>query len=248
MGEMMLDTAGNRIYREPMMEESSGTKPLNIYQRMHKVMADVSYVQKEDKKVNNQYTFVSHDAVTAKLRPAFLKHGILAIPSVESMNQDGNRTEVTLAVRFINIDDPEDHIWIEAIGFGIDPQDKGPGKAVSYAFKYALLKAFCLETGDDPEKDQIPHEPKIGDNLTVTPKAGVSESLTPAQRKKVDRSGSAIVDMVLAEDYDAAFAEIEACEFEPEEKVYLASFMTAAQRRKVKEAGEKYRKSNPLNA
>jgi hypothetical protein len=31
--------------------------------------------------------------------------------------------------------------------------DKGPGKAVSYAFKYALLKVFCLETGDDPDND-----------------------------------------------------------------------------------------------
>lgn len=232
------------------MEESSGIKPLNIYQKMHKVMAAVSYVQKEDKKVNNQYTFVSHDAVTAKLRPAFLENGILVLPTVDTMKQDGNRTEVKLDVEFINIDQPEERIKITSIGFGIDPQDKGPGKAVSYAFKYALLKAFCLETGDDPEKDQIEHKPKIGDNLTVTPTAGVVEKLSAAQREKVDRSASAIVDMVTAEDYDAAFAEIEACEFEPEEKVYLASFMTATQRRKVKEAGERYRKAfnNTLNA
>jgi len=232
------------------MEASSGIKPLNIYQKMHKVMAAVSYVQKEDKKVNNQYTFVSHDAVTAKLRPALLEHGILVVPSVEDSKQDGNRTEVTLRVSFVNVDDPKDEVVVRSIGFGIDPQDKGPGKAVSYAFKYALLKAFCLETGDDPEKDQIPHEPKIGDKLTVTPTAGVAESLTAAQREKVDRSASAIVDMVTAENYDSAFAEIEACEFEPEEKVYLASFMTATYRRKVKEAGEKYRKAfnNALHA
>ena len=39
-------------------------------------------------------------------------------------------------------------------GYGIDPADKGIGKAISYSFKYALLKTFCLETGDDPDQDQ----------------------------------------------------------------------------------------------
>lgn len=131
----------------------------NIYQRLVAVMNAVSYVQKEDKKVNNQYTFVSHDAVTAKIRPALLAEGIATVCSVKNHTQDGNRTEVTLAVRFVNIDKPEDFVEVESFGYGIDPQDKGPGKAVSYAFKYALLKTFCLETGDDPERDSIEHEP-----------------------------------------------------------------------------------------
>lgn len=131
----------------------------NIYQRLVAVMNAVSYVQKEDKKINNQYTFVSHDAVTAKIRPALLAEGIATVCSVKNHVQDGNRTEVTLGVRFVNIDKPEDFVEVESFGYGIDPQDKGPGKAVSYAFKYALLKTFCLETGDDPERDSIEHQP-----------------------------------------------------------------------------------------
>jgi hypothetical protein len=43
---------------------------------------------------------------------------------------------------------------VESAGFGIDDQDKGPGKAISYAVKYAYLKALCLESGDDPDEDQ----------------------------------------------------------------------------------------------
>lgn len=136
----------------------------NIYQRMADVMKAVSYVQKEDKKVNGQYTFVSHDAVTAKLRPALIDAGIFPVVSVRERSQDGNRTEVTLTVRFVNIDKPDDSIEIESFGYGIDPQDKGPGKAVSYAFKYAMLKTFCLETGDDPEMDSINH--KVADGLS----------------------------------------------------------------------------------
>jgi hypothetical protein len=50
-----------------------------------------------------------------------------------------------------NIDDRTDYIDVETFGYGVDPQDKGPGKAMSYGVKYALLKVLGLETGDDPD-------------------------------------------------------------------------------------------------
>ena len=134
-------------------------KVKNIHQRILAVMAEVDYVAKGDRKVNNQYTFVGHDAVTARLHPMFVKHGIAVVPTVTSTNQDGNRTEICLSTTFINADDPKDTVHVGMVGYGIDPQDKGPGKAISYAYKYALLKLFALETGDDPEKDLIDHKP-----------------------------------------------------------------------------------------
>jgi hypothetical protein len=134
-------------------------KPKNLFQRLHAVMKEVSYVQKEDKMVNNQYRFVSHDGVTAAVRPALLNHGVLAVPQNLKRFQDGNRTEVELDVVFINIDDPKESFAVPSVGYGIDTQDKGPGKAISYAVKYALLKALSLETGDDPERDLIEHKP-----------------------------------------------------------------------------------------
>lgn len=155
---------------------------LNIYQRMHAVMKAVSYVQKEEKKVNNMYTFVSHDAVTAKIRPALIENGIITVPRVTKWQQDGNRTECDMEVDFVNIDKPDERITVSMFGFGIDPSDKGPGKAISYAVKYALLKALSLETGDDPEKDHIAHEPGhkaaklIGQNVE---QAAAYENLPP---------------------------------------------------------------------
>jgi hypothetical protein len=128
----------------------------NIYQRIRDIMADVSYIQKEDKKVNNQYTFVSHDAVVSKVREFLIKHGVVVIPSVYASEQEGNTTKITYLVDFINIDNPSEKFQVFSLGYGVDPQDKGPGKAMSYAYKYALLKVFALETGDDPERDSIP--------------------------------------------------------------------------------------------
>lgn len=126
---------------------------LNIHQRLHAVMGEVDYVQKE-KKAGMRYSIVSHDAVTAKVRPILVKHGIVYYPVAMARSQNGNRTEIDLTVRFANIDAPTDFIDVIACGYGVDEQDKGPGKAISYAVKYCLLKALGLETGDDPDIEQ----------------------------------------------------------------------------------------------
>jgi len=145
---------------------------LNIHQRLHAAMGEVDYIQKE-KKQGMRYTIVSHDAVTAKVRPILHKHGVIYYPVNLSRHQDGNRTEIDLTVRFANVDKPEDHVDVVASGYGVDDQDKGPGKAISYAVKYCLLKALGLETGDDPDEvqdERAAHKPGNG-----------GKPLTPAQ-------------------------------------------------------------------
>ena len=147
---------------------------LNIYQKLLKIMHDVNYIQKENKKVNNNYTFVSHDAVSKKTSQAFIKYGVYAKPKiikneittieVEKTKNINNQAvavkeiiflcNVEVEYDFINVDKPDDKITgINGLGQGIDSQDKACGKAISYACKYALLKAFGIETGDYPEKN-----------------------------------------------------------------------------------------------
>jgi len=75
------------------------------------------------------------------------------------MEQAGNRTEVRMALTFVNIDAPAERETIYSIGYGVDTSDKGPGMAISYATKYGLLKAFMLETGEDSDAHNIAHEP-----------------------------------------------------------------------------------------
>lgn len=128
----------------------------NIHQRLAAVMASVTYIQKEQKH-GMKYTIVSHDKVTAKVRPALLKEGIVYYPVRCDHSHNGNRAECGMTIRFTNVDAPDDFFDVQTFGYGIDPQDKGPGKAMSYAVKYALLKALGLETGDDPDLDNIDH-------------------------------------------------------------------------------------------
>lgn len=129
---------------------------LNVHQRLAKVMETVTYIQK-DFKEKMQYTIVSHDKVTAKVRPALLAAGIVYYPVRCDHLHNGNRAECGLTLRFVNIDEPTDFFDVQTFGYGVDTQDKGPGKAMSYAVKYALLKALGLETGDDADNDSVDH-------------------------------------------------------------------------------------------
>ena len=54
--------------------------------------------------------------------------------------------------RFVNIDNPSDYIEIISFADGIDSGDKSTGKAMTYSDKYALLKAYKIVTGDDPDQ------------------------------------------------------------------------------------------------
>jgi len=137
-----------------MIEKPFDCTTLNLYQKWHGIMGDWATVSKGKKMVQGQYAYVSHDAVSSALHEHLVKWRVVCRPTVLSMVSNGDRTEVVLETSLINIDKPDEVISVTSCGYGVDKLDKGPGKSVSYAFKYAILKLFCLETTDDPDHDQ----------------------------------------------------------------------------------------------
>ena len=133
---------------------------LNIYQRINEVRKAIGYVQK-DKSVSTgggSYKAVTHDAVTGMVREALIKHGVVIVPSVVSAvfhpkEPDAKQRlyEATFQVEFVNMDEPADRIVTQQNAHALDNGDKAPGKAMSYATKYAILKLFNIETGEDEE-------------------------------------------------------------------------------------------------
>jgi len=133
----------------------------NVFQRINAVQAEIGYIQK-DRSVSTgggSYRAVSHDVVIALLRPHLIKHGIVVTTSLGGetnfdLPAEGSKQRLFSAefvVSFINIDDPHDRLMVTLPAHALDNGDKAPGKAISYATKYALLKTFALETGDDEE-------------------------------------------------------------------------------------------------
>ena len=171
---------------------------LNLHQRLHAAMEEVSYIQKDSSirlKSGRSFSVITHDAVTKKVRPALLKQKVIYYPIEIIRTQVGNRTDVDLKVRFANIETPGDFIDVPGIASAITNEDKGPGMAVSYAVKYALLKALGLETGEDadlssgevetPKVDPrdgagIPAPEKISFDL-ISPVGEVEETYPDAQ-------------------------------------------------------------------
>jgi hypothetical protein len=141
-------------------------------------MRDVGYVQKAGHNDFQNYKYATEADAIAALRPAMIKHGLCMIPSVESVEQDewGN-TNVLMHYRIL--DEEGNFLSFRAAGSGNDKNSKGVGdkgiyKALTGASKYALLKTFMMETGDDPEvPNQQEKESKPEPKPEVKPKAEI---------------------------------------------------------------------------
>ena len=134
--------------------ETNITKGLNVYQKINRIMQEVSYIHK-DAKITLQrgsYTAVSYDGMIGRIRRFFCEQGVAVVPSVFSTEVEGSRTKIKVMTLFINVDDPEDRFSVDTYAHSDDNTDKGPGKAFTYAVKMALLKVLMLQSGDNEEE------------------------------------------------------------------------------------------------
>jgi len=149
---------------------------LNIYQKMSKATEKINKVAKNLKVGvgQSQYKAVGEADVLEAVKPIEVELGIYSYPfsrkviatdiftsKSEYQGKVTERNSIFLRIetvyRFVNIDNPTDFIDITTYGDGFDAQDKATGKAMTYSDKYALLKAYKIETGED--LDQKASEP-----------------------------------------------------------------------------------------
>lgn len=136
---------------------------MNLYEKIINVMKDVQYLQKDDKvetgKSGKTYKAITEEKVTSIVRESLIKHGIAIIPidmqtkvNSEVIGERINRlTHIDVKYRIVNTEDPADFIEAVSSGTGVDTQDKGIGKAMTYAYKYLLLRTFAIPTGEDAD-------------------------------------------------------------------------------------------------
>lgn len=145
---------------------------MNLFEKMSAITAELQTVAKNLKvetSKNNSYKAVSERDVLDAVKPVEAKYGVYSYPAsrkvlesnlLESENSYNGKvtkrttfmTRIETVYRFVNTENPDE--WIEMVAFseGIDSQDKGSGKAMTYADKYALMKAYKISTGDDPDQ------------------------------------------------------------------------------------------------
>lgn len=127
---------------------------LNIHQKILEVMKAIEYLNKDDrvKYRETNYRALSEEKVTTTVRKELLKQGLVVFPIKQDVVRDGNITTTNTTYRMVNVEDPTDYIDLASSGQGADTQDKGVGKAMTYSFKYMLLRTFAIPSGEDPDK------------------------------------------------------------------------------------------------
>lgn len=141
---------------------------MNIYEKIQAVSEEIKNVEKNltISAGQSSYKAVSEKDVLNAVKKAEVKFKIISIPYkqeiikqevIESVNKYNN-TIITLidtikmTTKIINLEDTTEAIEIETLAKGVDTQDKGLGKASTYARKYALLNAYKIITGEDPDE------------------------------------------------------------------------------------------------
>lgn len=177
----------------------------NLFQRINEIRKEVAYIQK-DKSVSTgggSYRAVTHDMVTAVTRESLVKHGVISWPNLvcSVMNEPIQlepakvnkqyRYDATYDFTFANCDKMDEIIVIRIEAHAMDNADKAPGKALSYAKKYALLKLLDIETGED-EESRVPESFDIAPYITQMESAKTLVELNAAHKALVVAANGAI--------------------------------------------------------
>lgn len=144
---------------------------MNLYEKLSAITTDLSAVAKNLTVGEGRaaYKAVGEADVLAAVKPLESKYKVYSYPISRKIiasdiltttstfrGETSEKSKMFLRMevvyRFLNIENPEEFIDITTYGDGIDSQDKAPGKAMTYADKYALLKAYKIITGDDPDQ------------------------------------------------------------------------------------------------
>ncbi len=167
---------------------------MNLFEKIQAVSNDVRTVEKNLTVGQGKFAYkaVGELDVILAVKEAESKHRLVSIPIaqelvkseiVDVVRSNGKTGKdyvdiVKMTLEIIDLDKPESKISITSYGRGIDTGDKGLNKASTYARKNALMNAYKIASGEDPEaeKSKDSQQTKTDDEVTVFVKNYLSEN------------------------------------------------------------------------
>ena len=140
-----------------------------IYPAIMKVMAEIGCIGKNRKNPQQGYNFRGIDDVLNNLQPALLKAGVFVVPRVVEIHREEkptkqggilNYTTVKCEYDFCSAEDGS-KITASTYGEGMDTSDKSTNKAMSAAFKYAIIQTFAIPTEELIDSERDHNEPAV---------------------------------------------------------------------------------------
>jgi len=137
---------------------------MNVYEAISAVQKELSTQGISKDRTNTSqgsgYAFRGIDDVYNALSPFLAKHGLCILPRVlsrelvERQSKSGGALfYVTVEVEFDLVASDASKHTIKTFGEAMDSGDKATNKAMSAAYKYACMQAFCIPTEGDNDAD-----------------------------------------------------------------------------------------------
>ena len=131
----------------------------------------------------SSYRAISDSMVRNEVKKAMTDNGLCIIPisvnanvkidrweEVDSYNGGAMKTKQSVFTeahtKYLLLHESGESIELAGYGQGVDSQDKGAGKATTYALKNTILDTFLITKGDDMDTDKT-----HSDDLPVPPKS-----------------------------------------------------------------------------
>ncbi len=156
---------------------------MGLYEKIYNIMNESEGLEKNLQvgTGSSSYKAVGEAEVLNMLKPLFKKHRLIVFPvsgkmteanSVWESEYNGkkevktrNVTQLEVNFKIVDVDTGESEILV-GFGNGADSQDKGSGKAFTYAFKTMLSKTFMLFSGEDADNEHSDDIGKEKGNIT----------------------------------------------------------------------------------
>jgi hypothetical protein len=179
------------------------TNEKKVYSAIAAVTAKLAKegISKDRKNDQQGYKFRGIDDVYNALAPFLAEAKLCILPCVKSRECIERTTAkgnaifyVTVCVdfAFVAAEDSSEH-HVTTYGEAMDTADKATNKAMSAAYKYACMQAFCIPTEGDNDADKTTHE--VRPNHAAYPSDGAFEGLELAERQKAKATANSIVDL-----------------------------------------------------
>lgn len=175
-GAMWFAQVGARYQQQKRdgMEQSK-----DVYKKIAAVSARIAQdgISKSRSNAQQGYKFRGIDDVYNALSPILSQHDLVMLPRVLSRQVTERTTSKGGALFYVVVEAEFDIVaasdgsrhTIKTYGEAMDSADKATNKAMSAAYKYAAMQAFCIPTEGDNDADAHTHE--VAPRAVATPAA-----------------------------------------------------------------------------
>lgn len=162
--------------------EPTGETP-TVVQALSLVMADIGAVAKSGVNQQQKFYFRGVDAVVNAASPAFRRRGVVVVPTLLEKSRTSSQTKsgstlnvVEVTVKYTFHGPAGDSVCAVVAAEAFDSGDKATAKAMSVAFRTALLQTLALPT-DEADPDADVYDATV---QTAAPTAGAGQAAAAA--------------------------------------------------------------------